>query len=177
MDDAIAILLTTTPTLTHVQHFFAFMVTSFYEHDQEPDNRRFILKPEKDDDKYLDADVLVSKDKRFIKLVYHNKNASILSTHEQDVGRFLNKNACAPYAQKISAIASVIARAHRFTSHEHDLHNLLIQIQHECFLLHYTQKDICLVVLAAIRMLHKTDKCKLYITLASALRTSTSKQH
>jgi hypothetical protein len=171
MDDALAVLITSTPDISHVTTFFEFMRTSFYEHDQQPHKRRFLLKPSKNDDKYLDADVVVTKDMLSIKIIYHNKNSSILQTHEQDVGRFLDKHACAPYSQKITAIANVLTRAHRFTSFEEDLRHFLTQIRHECLLLHYTNSDLCLIVLAAVRMLRKTDPCALYTQLAAQLRT------
>ena len=170
MDDAIAIILTADPDNTHVLKFFEFTANDFYEHDQPSHKRRFVLVPSKDGNKYLDSDIIVTKDARSIKIAYHNKNASILETHEQDVGRFLDKHACTPYTQKITAVANVLARAHRFTSHEQDLVQTLTQIQHECALLHYTASDMRLMITATVRMLHKTDPCELYIHLARRLR-------
>ena len=143
---------------------------SIIEHDQELAQRRLELKASKDGDKYLHADVIVSADMCEIKLVYHNKNSSITYTHEQSVGRFLAKHDCAPRQQKLHSIASVLARAHRFTSHECDLVSLIIQVHHECSLLQYSSRDFCLIMLAATRTLAKSDPCTLYTRLASALR-------
>ena len=82
MDDAIAIILTNSADPSSATRFAHFMQNDFYEHDLTQKN--LLLTPSKDDDKYLEADVIISDDKRSIKLIYHNKNASIIETHEQD---------------------------------------------------------------------------------------------
>jgi hypothetical protein len=168
MDDKIAVVLTSSPDTSDVQIFFQFVQTMFYEHDQA--EKRLLLKPSKDGLKYLDADVLVSQDKRSIKLVFHNKNANILITHEQNTGRFLHKHSLAPYQLKVQSVANVIARAYRFTSFEVDLGPVLEQVFDECVLLGFDLHMFVAVLSTAIRMLKRHGVCTLYVDCLAALR-------
>jgi hypothetical protein len=168
MDDVIAVILTSSPVESDVCAFFEFVRKCFYEHDQV--QKRLELKASKDGDKYLDADVLVSADRRSIKLVYHNKNANIQLTHEQDTGRFLHKNSLASTPLKVQSVANVLARAHRFTSLESDLGPIIHQVFAECLVLGFDVTMFVGVVTAAIRMLKKSGACVLYELCLADLR-------
>jgi len=159
MDDIICVLLTSSHNPYFVNLYTLFMMYRCFEHDLPT---KFLeLVQSKDGNKFLDADVLVSRGNTRIKIVYHNKNASILFTNEQEIGRFHEKHACSPIRVKINSIANILARAHRFTSFEWDLRECFQAISHEALLLDFTQDDLKNMLITARKILLKSDPCAL----------------
>ena len=146
MDDIEVIALTRTDDDIHVKHFLNIFADS-YEHDLP--KKHLTLVRSKDGDKFLDSDIIIYNNKRNIKIIYHNKNASIIHTDLQNVGRFLHKTANAPYTAKLSALTNVITRIPRTTTLAQDMIPCIHQVLHEATTLDFTLTDIKNVLRAA----------------------------
>ena len=96
-----------------IQYITYDLVNNIYEHDLNykaleviPDNNVT--------NKFLDADVIIYDNGTRIKLIYHNKNASILHTHNQTVKRLHHAHAYLPTRIKINACTTIMTRIYDY---------------------------------------------------------------
>ena len=143
MDDISATVLTSTNSSFFANAFFEKLQHS-YEHDLP--EKHLSLVRSKDGDKFLDSDVIIFDRNRSIKIVFHNKNASIFATDLQLVGRYLQRDANAPHKLKLSAIVNTLVRIPRTTSLPQDTHAGVRQVLYEATLLDYTVTDLISVL-------------------------------
>jgi hypothetical protein len=139
MDDISAIALARTRDALFANRFFETLQNS-YEHDLP--TKFLSLVKSKNGTKLLDSDLIVSDQNRSIKLIYHNKNASIVTTELQTVGRYLQRNANAPHLQKLSALVNTFVRIPRTTSLDVDMYPGIRQVLYEGLFLDYTIIDL-----------------------------------
>jgi hypothetical protein len=140
MDDLLTILLTRSRNSPSATRFFAALTNSLYEHDLSEKN--FKLVRSKEGDKFLDSDVIIDSDHTSIKVIYHNKNSSVLYTASQTIGRFYDKCANTPHTSKLSGIVNILIRITRTTTFSQDMLICFHAVFTELLLLDYTLNDL-----------------------------------
>ena len=122
-----------------------------YEHDL-PVKSLSVIQDFNESTKFLDADVIISKNKKQVKLVFHNKNSDIMKTLSQDIGRFFHAFDCTHIQTKIAAFANILVRAFDATTFPIDCIPAIIELMSEVFTLQYTFFDMHSALIKANRI-------------------------
>lgn len=117
------------------------LIDNYIENDLyecDVDNKNLLLiKSDKKDIKYLDADVVVYDDNHRIKIIYHNKNNDIINTDFQSFGRLHHHDDYLLMKTKINAFANMLIRIDDYTTYDYDFILPTLLILYEMFLLDY----------------------------------------
>jgi len=108
------------------------------------------IKPQ-DDTNFLDATNVISADRTSVKIIYNNKNASCLDTHQQTIGRFHDANAPSPTRFKLAAAYCILVKINDFTTYPTDMLLPTASLTHELRLLGYDNNFISSIITRANR--------------------------
>jgi hypothetical protein len=145
MDDVLALAGIYPPHPPSIQDLQTFITKELYEHDLP--SKAFLLK-QTTEHTFLDVNIVISPDRSFVKTTYFNKNASIISSNNQTIGRF---SCPSSYQPKLFAFSTVLIKAFDNTTYPYDLLPPIFQIFHEAYLLHYDNCHLMSILLKTNR--------------------------
>ena len=140
-----------------------FIQNFLYEQDRPVKN--LIITEDLKNDKYLDSDIIIFNNNSRVKLVYHNKNAIMVQTRVQTIGRFHDPAACSPDRTKINAVSAILVRIADFTSVREDIQPAVFQIIFELACLKYSYQQIRSALL-------KTSRSRPFVNWLTVLNTA-----
>jgi hypothetical protein len=154
-----------------------FFQNNLYEKNSPKKN--LIIKIDTESNKYLDSDVIVYNNRSRIKVIYHNKNKSIIDTDHQVIGRFHDNEADSSNLLKINAISTILVRIHDSTTFEHDMITAILELYYELKCLKYTPHKIESAITKAARSRPNQawNIAKKFIKSTSHIAKNTKTQH
>ena len=131
-------------------HLHAF-IDNIIEHlTYDQDNKRLLIIPQPNFN-FLDSTTIISPNRLNVKIVYNNKNGSIIHTNTQVVGRFHHALAPSQMRHKLSAAHSIFTKIFDFTTSPLDMIPPSICLAYELTLLRYTHTHINSALVSASR--------------------------
>ena len=134
VDDIFRLLMTN--DLSLIQIVDKYIMLQLYEHDIV-DKSINIIKNESSDTKFLDTDIIIYNNEENVKVIYHNKNADIIDTFCQNIGRFFHVFDYTSINIKLSAFVAILVRAFDSSTFPIDCFPTTVQLLFELRLLGY----------------------------------------
>ena len=126
------------------------LIDSLYEHDIE--KKGLSLKPDMENsDKFLDSDIMIYNNSKNIRLIYHNKNASVMTGSMQTIGRFTHMHTPTAIKNKLSAPTNICIRIADYTTYDYDMIQPINELICELTTLAYNRNDIRSIICMAHR--------------------------
>ena len=137
MDD-ITVLVASSRRNIFIHQLIAFEIQN-NTYDQE---FKYLLLKEQSANTFLDTFIVISEDKRTVRIIYNNKNINFIHSYVQDIGRFHHSSSPAIISHKLSAAQTIFIKVFDFTTDLRDMLLPALPLYHELRALEYTPNQL-----------------------------------
>ena len=146
MDDITALIATQRNNISLQSTLFNLIENSTYD----TDHKNLQVKPQPDHC-FLDSIITIYNNRQSVAITYNNKNASIIDTNTQTIGRFHGINAPSLTTHKLSAAQTIFIKIIDFTTFNADMYIPALCLIHELHSLNYSPNHIKSAITKASR--------------------------